>query len=175
VTRPLIALGHRVTAVDESPAMLAELRGTDGVEVIEARIEALDLDRTWPVVVLGSHFVNAGRDVLDPILRAVRRHLSEDGILLAEAYPPELDWAAAVRRRSHLGPVAVTITQASVVDGQLSAVVRYEIDGQVFDQGFIAVLRDETALAAELARNFFRFDGWLDRDRGWFRAVGSDH
>lgn len=40
VTHPLIELGHVVTAVDESPEMLARVRGA---ETVLARIEDLDL------------------------------------------------------------------------------------------------------------------------------------
>jgi hypothetical protein len=47
VTHGLVRLGHPVTAVDESEAMLAHVRGA---EVIRGRIEELDLRRrfdTW--------------------------------------------------------------------------------------------------------------------------------
>src|SRR3979411_574152 len=41
VTHPLVALGHPVVAVDESPEMLAHVRGA---ETVCARIEELALD-----------------------------------------------------------------------------------------------------------------------------------
>ena len=44
VTHPLVALGHPVTAVDESPEMLAHVRGA---ETVRARIEDLALGRRF--------------------------------------------------------------------------------------------------------------------------------
>ncbi|WP_275293308.1 class I SAM-dependent methyltransferase [Amycolatopsis sp. La24] len=50
VTHPLLALGHPVVAVDESAEMLAHVVGA---ETVRARIDELQLDRRFPVVVLG--------------------------------------------------------------------------------------------------------------------------
>ena len=47
ITHPLVALGHPVVAVDESPEMLAHVRGA---ETVCARIEDLALDRRFNVV-----------------------------------------------------------------------------------------------------------------------------
>ena len=49
ITRPLVALGHAVTAVDNSPEMLAYVRGA---ETVLADIESLELGRRFPVVLL---------------------------------------------------------------------------------------------------------------------------
>ena len=51
MTHPLVALGHPVVAVDESPEMLARVRGA---ETVRARIQDLDLGRTFDAV-LASH------------------------------------------------------------------------------------------------------------------------
>src|SRR3984957_12072689 len=56
VTHPLVALGHPVVAVDESPEMLAHVRGA---ETGCARIEDLDLGRRVGAVLLASHLINA--------------------------------------------------------------------------------------------------------------------
>src|SRR5687767_3496046 len=62
VTRHLVKLGHRVTAVDNSPEMLAQVAGLSGAEVVLADIETLDLGaRRWPVVLLASHLINDDR------------------------------------------------------------------------------------------------------------------
>src|ERR1700722_18205736 len=61
VTHPLIALGHSVVAVDESPEMLAHVRGA---RTVVASIEDLDLGERFDVVVLASHLVNVPDDDL---------------------------------------------------------------------------------------------------------------
>lgn len=66
VTHPLVALGHPVVAVDESPEMLAHVRGT---ETVQARIEDLALDRRFDAVLLASHLINADA----PTMRTAER------------------------------------------------------------------------------------------------------
>src|ERR1700748_2190276 len=61
VTHPRVALRHPVTAVDESPEMLAHVRGA---ETVCARIEDLSLDRRFDVVLLASHLINADDDAV---------------------------------------------------------------------------------------------------------------
>src|SRR5579859_7120113 len=55
VTHPLIALGHPVVAVDESPEMLAHVRGA---ETVCAQIQDLALGRRFDVVLLASHLIS---------------------------------------------------------------------------------------------------------------------
>jgi SAM-dependent methyltransferase len=64
VTRPLVALGHPVVAVDESAEMLARVRGA---ETVRARIQELDLGRRFDAVLLASFLVNTDdRDLRRP-------------------------------------------------------------------------------------------------------------
>ncbi|MGW4588500.1 class I SAM-dependent methyltransferase [Amycolatopsis thermoflava] len=49
IAHRLIELGHPVTAVDDSPEMLAHVRGA---EAVQARIEGLDLGRRFPAVLV---------------------------------------------------------------------------------------------------------------------------
>lgn len=60
LTHELLALRHPVVAVDNSPEMLAHVRGA---ETVLSDIETLQLDRTFPVVLLASNFLNATDDV----------------------------------------------------------------------------------------------------------------
>jgi SAM-dependent methyltransferase len=85
VTHPLIALGHQLTAVDESPEMLAHLRGA---RVVCGRIEELALDERFDVVVLGSHLVNVpDDDALAAILACCARHVAATGCVVIERHP----------------------------------------------------------------------------------------
>jgi hypothetical protein len=76
----------------------------------------------------------------------------------------------AVGRRSAHGPVGITVTRASVVDGVLDASVRYDLDGRSWDQPFSARVLDESAIRGRLAAVGLRLDSWLDASRGWFVA-----
>jgi SAM-dependent methyltransferase len=167
--RALAARGHPVVAVDHEPAMLDGLDTADGVSPVLGDLGALVLDQVFDAVLLASHLVND--DELGPrALRVARAHLATSGVVIAEAYPPGLDWPMAVGGRSILGPVAVTVTRARVEGDQLDASVRYELDDSAWEQPFTARLLDEAALARRLVEADLVFDRWLDVGRGWFLA-----
>ena len=171
VTRALVALGHRVVAVDNAAEMLAELDGLGGVETVEADILGLDLERRFQVVVAGSHLVNSTGSEGDAFVATAARHAARDGAVLIEAYPAGLDWPAMVGVRSSVGPVGVTVGSATVHGDLLEAVVVYDLDGRAWEQPFTARLLDEDGLRDVVAAAGLRFDRWLDEGAGWFRAV----
>ena len=87
MTHELVRLGHPVTAVDESREMLAHVRDA---ATVQARIEGLDLGRTFDCVLLASHFINAAdADERRRLLEVCARHLNNEGRVLIEAYPAE--------------------------------------------------------------------------------------
>ncbi|TME32239.1 MAG: class I SAM-dependent methyltransferase, partial [Chloroflexi bacterium] len=87
ITHPLIAMGRRVVAVDFNPEMLALITGA---EKIEARIQDLDLGRTFGGVLLMSNLINnPDRVERLALLRAIHRHLGPRAIALIERYDPE--------------------------------------------------------------------------------------
>src|SRR6266853_910948 len=55
VTHALVKLGYSVTAVDNSPEMLAEI---EGATKVLSDIEDLELDRSFDAVVLGSFLIH---------------------------------------------------------------------------------------------------------------------
>jgi SAM-dependent methyltransferase len=163
VTNELDARGYRVTAVDDSPEMLALVRAA---ETVCAKIESLRLDRRFDCVLLGSHFVNdPGRAAL---LDACARHVAHDGVVLIEAYPPRLDWEAGAE--TQLGDVVVRLVEAARTGEWIRATMEYRVDGQTWRQTFEAELLDEDGLRAAIAPSGLRFDRWLSRERGWFVA-----
>jgi len=167
--RAMAALGHVVVAVDHEPSMLEGLEAVDRVTPILGDLGALDLGRTFDLVLLASHLVN-DNDLGRRALAVARAHVTSDGAVIGEVYPPGLDWAAAVGRRTTLGPVGITVTRATVRADQLDASVRYDLEGRTWDQRFRARLLDATALAQRLGDADLAFDRWLDADRGWFTA-----
>ncbi len=71
ITRQLVRLGYRVTAVDESAEMLAHV---EEVETVCARIERLDLERRFDAVVLASNLITAPAGQRRAFLETCRRH-----------------------------------------------------------------------------------------------------
>jgi SAM-dependent methyltransferase len=168
ITHELIALGHPVTAVDNSPAMLAHVRGA---ETVLADIETLALGRRFPVVLLASNFLNAPDDrELDAVLAACARHVAPDGRVLLERMPP--DWEPRAGSRE-AGGVTITMRDA-VRDGDLvSAVMEYEANGERWTHSFTSRLIADDVVEAALARAGLRRTRWLDERRAWLEAAPS--
>lgn len=171
VTAPLAALGHAVIAVDQSPAMIAEVeRRVPSATTVTSDIEALDLERRLPVVLLASHLVNDEPARRAAFLDACRRHVMPDGCVLVQAYDPGRDWGAAVGRPTRSGPVTITLLRAHRAGNRLSASVALETRGRRWVQDFTATLLDEAGLRASLRHSALRFDRWVDRRGGWLLA-----
>jgi SAM-dependent methyltransferase len=163
VTNELVARGFRVTAVDESAEMLEHVHGA---ETVLSRIEELELARAFDGVLLASHFVNAPQPGV--FLAVCARHVDPRGVVLVEAYPPELDWTVGSVRQ--IGAVSLQLVDVERSGDRLRATMAYEVDGQTWRQEFEAVLRDEEALAQVLEHSDLRLERWLDRSRGWLVA-----
>jgi SAM-dependent methyltransferase len=167
VTRPLLRLGHPVVAVDESPEMLAHVRGA---ETVCARIEDLELSRRFGAVLLASHLLNTDEPERQALLAACRRHVAGDGGVIIEQYAPE--WFAAARdgERARDGLLVRLRDVARPAPDLVSATVEYEAGDRRWTQTFTAVRVDEAGLAASLAAAGLRLDRYLTDDRTWLRA-----
>lgn len=170
VTHPLVELGHRVVAVDDSREMLAHVRGA---ETVCARISDLRLGRRFDVVLLGSHLLNTPDPVeAQTLLAAARRHLAPGGLLLVEWHPP--GWFDSVTSGSggRLGDVAVALEDVARDGDLLSAAVRYDVGGEAWRQEFTCRRLSPEALAGVLTSADLVFDRWVTADRDWFSAHG---
>jgi SAM-dependent methyltransferase len=166
VTHELVARGFRVTAVDESPEMLEHIRGAD---VVCARIATLELWQTFDCVLLASHFVNVATDEERRLLlSAARRHVDDAGLVLIEAYPPDLEWKVGPPRR--LGDVELRLADVAIAGRVVHATMEYRIGEETWLQPFEAVMLDDDALEDALEESGLLFDRWLDRGRGWLAA-----
>jgi SAM-dependent methyltransferase len=163
VTHELVARGFRVTAVDESAEMLEYVRGA---EKVHARIEELDLARRFDCVLLASHFVNAPD--ADVFLDACALHVDGNGVVLVEAYPPDLEWA--VGRVTRVGDVSIELADVDLEGERVRATMAYELDGSRWLQEFEAVLLDDDELYRALEGSGLAFERWIDRGRGWLAA-----
>ncbi len=169
ITHALTALGHAVTAVDNSPEMLAHVRGA---ETVLADIETLDLGRRFPVVLLASNFLNATDDrELDAVLDASARHVASEGRVLLERMAP--DWKPVEGTRD-AGGVKMTLRDATTDGDLVSAVMDYEAGGERWTHAFSARLIADDAVDAALARAGLRRTRWLDERRTWLEAAPTE-
>lgn len=166
ITHRLVALGHAVVAVDQSPEMLGLVRGA---ETVLGDIQTLSLERRFPVVVLASNFINDA----DPARRRAylaccARHVLPSGQVLLQGFPrdwtPRTDWfeQGGVRGRLRYfeqdGPV-------------VSGAMEYIVDGQTLTHVFESRLLTEDELAEDLHAVGLRLARTLDEPGSWIEAV----
>ena len=168
ITHPLVALGHLVVAVDESPEMLAHVRGA---ETVRARIQDLDLGRRFGVVLLASHLINADDETRSNFLDACRRHVADDGCVIVQQHSP--DWFAAAKDSevTRDGVIYRLRDVARPTPDLVSATVEYVVGDRCWTQTFTTKRLDDAGLAAALDAAGLRLDHYLTEDRSWFRAV----
>jgi SAM-dependent methyltransferase len=169
VTGPLVELGHRVVAVDESPEMLAHIATA---RTVCSRIQDLALDERFDVVLLASHLINVpGEPERQELLGACARHVSPDGCLIIEQHSP--DWfATAAESESEADGIVFRLRDVSrPAPDLLSATVEYQRGKQVWTQTFTAGNLTENQLRASLATAGLAFDRYLTDDHTWLRAV----
>jgi len=149
VTRQLLRGGYTVTAVDESPEMLARVHGA---ETVCARIEELDLGRRFDAVLLMSNLLTVEPPQRRAFLAACARH---SDLLVVESLP--LGWRPVESESLRIDRIE---------DGVVYGEVFYESGAShVFA---MRVFADEDELSAVLAEEGWELDRRLD-DR-WFTA-----
>lgn len=171
VTHPLIQLGHEVTAVDESPEMLARVRGA---HTVLARIQDLDLSGSrFDAVVLGSHLFNVPEDdLLGAWLATCRRHVADDGSVLIEQLPTSwFETVADDERTAGDGLIFRTRGVRRPGPGLVSMTMEYVYGDQVWTQSFTSREVTEANLPRVLDQAGLTFAGHLTDDHSWFRAV----
>jgi len=165
VSRHLLAMGHPVTGIDNSEAMLAEFARLDGTEPVLGDIASLNLERTWPAVVLASHMINDAQG--GAFLMAAARHLAMDGVLIIQRH--KLGWVGAAQPRSdERYGVRVELAEVERIGpGIVAATAVYTVAEHVYRQAFIAHEVDDERLD-ELATNAgVEVSAYLDADRTW--------
>ena len=156
ITRQLVRLGYRVTAVDESEAMLAHV---NTAETICARIEGLDLGRHFDAVLLASNLVTAPAGQRRDFLETCRRHAD---LVVVEGLA--LGWQPQ-DGETQLGDVTSQLRIEKFADGVVHGSVEYAApDGRRWRHSFaMRVFADEIELDAALAEAGLRLDRWLRR------------
>ncbi|GAB2688285.1 class I SAM-dependent methyltransferase [Thalassiella azotivora] len=176
VADPLVGLGHRVVAVDESADMLDRVTSA---ETVLGRIEDLDLADRFDVVLLAGHLVNTDDDrQRHELLASAARHVADDGVVLLQWHPPE--WFTRLTTGAHFTHSSHGVTTALDVltldDDHLTGQLTYTHGDSTWTQRFRARRLSEDDLAGALASAGLRADGFADDDRLWVRArpTGED-
>jgi len=175
VTHPLLALGHSVVAVDESPEMLAHVRGAS---TVPARIDGLDLGERFDVVVLASHLVNVpDDDLLAAFLATCARHVRETGCVVIQRHP--VGWFDTVAPSRRTVPASEAVEEITYVLDSISrptpdhiaATAEYLVGDRRWTQTFVARRLDDARLSTALAAVGLRLDdAYLTEDGSWVRA-----
>ncbi|NEA43017.1 class I SAM-dependent methyltransferase [Streptomyces sp. SID11385] len=170
VTRPLVARGFDVTAVDESAAMLAEVRGA---RTVCSPIERLDLGETFPVVLLASFLVHAGdAEVRRGLLRTCRRHLAPGGSLLLQREPADAH-DGLPRERRDPGHTTRIVSSVPYAEGVRQVRAEYVFADATWTQTFLSRPLDDEGFAGVLAEEGLRAVERLSADGVWWRAVAA--
>lgn len=168
ITEPLIDLGHDVTGVDSSEAMLARLVHT---RPVHAAIESLELRELFDVVLLASTLINTA----DPtersgFLRTARAHVKGGGALLVERRVPAQ--RPAEGGHSQLGPVRIQIVDVVWHSRSvMSATITHELGDRVARQDFSTEILDDRDLDRHLASAGFGPARPISEDARWVQAV----
>jgi SAM-dependent methyltransferase len=169
ILRPLAALGHPVTGVDDSADMLA--RNPD-LPTVCAPIESLRLDRRFDVVLLASTMINADPVTRQGFLATARHHLGDDGVAVFQQSPP--DWFETVEHaepvRDDPGGIRRIIRSARWEPPRLRAEIEYQVGGNVWTHAWTSYRISDEELFSDLAAAGFQFGRWLTGDHAWFTA-----
>jgi SAM-dependent methyltransferase len=169
---PLARLGHPVTGVDESPEMLRHARD---IETVEARIEDLDLARSFGAVLLASHFLNAPvAELRRRWLGVCRRHVSDAGVVLIERYPP--GWpATAVPETRTVNGMEVELHDLERGGDVLAAAFTYRIGTSSWTQRFTTTDMDDDLLSSDARSAGLELVRSLDDRRTWVLLRPAAH
>jgi SAM-dependent methyltransferase len=171
MTHRLVELGHPVVAVDESPEMLARIRGA-AAETVQARIQDLDLGRRLDAVLLASFLVNtADDDLRRRFLAACGDHVAEGGCVLVQRHPPGWFDDATEGERTSGGVTFRLRDLRRPGPGLLAATAEYQVGERVWTHAFTARRLGDGELAAALAEAGLAVDAYLTGDGSWVRAV----
>jgi SAM-dependent methyltransferase len=166
ITRSLLALGHQVVAVDESPDMVARVTET---ETICSTIGDLRLDRQFDVVLMMSYLINVADDAERlRLLQTCAQHVRPGGSVLLQQQIPGMLRGPAVMVTDHSKMV---ISEVEELPGnRQAATLTYTIGDRSWSQKILTQNLSEDQLAAQLAEAGLQRTGYLTPDKTWVRA-----
>lgn len=172
IAHPLIALGHPVTAVDESAEMLRHVRGA---KKVRSKIEGLDLGRTFRCVLLMSNLVNGSSARLrHALLRSCRRHVAVDGVVVIERYDPKMKLTAGIQEGDY-GGLHITVERSGTGPKAHAKVTYRHPDGRMWTHEGIGRpnILDDDAIRKALEKAGLRLVRIFGPKRRWVLARPS--
>jgi len=168
ITHALLRLGYNVTAVDNSPEMLAEIRGAT---TVLSDIEDLKLDRSFDAVVLGSFLIHApAPGTRAALLAACRRHIKPSGVVLIQHYRDRWPASAVSGFIGEKDAIRTYVDDVSHDGRFVRVALRYETGSGTWTQVFTAEALGASDLANALAQAQLSVEGQLGEDPSWLLA-----
>ncbi len=169
ITHALVHRAFDVTAVDNSPEMLAEITGA---KTCLSNIEDLVLDQRFDAVVLGSCLINAPQfGSRSALLKTCRRHLASDGVVLIQWYGENWPGENVRAGSSHQADGILHRIDEIRRDGPLvHMTLRYETPRGVWTHSFIFEPLDKCKIETTLMAAGLRFNRFLDCEQTWIVA-----
>lgn len=166
ITRPLLARGHQVVAVDESAEMIAHIPET---ETIQATIGELRLGRRFDVVLMMSYLINVADDAERlRLLQTCAHHVRPGGsVLIQQQLPAQL--AKPVVLESERGRMEISDVE-HLPGNQVAATVTHTRDGRTWSQRVLTQNLTEEQLAGQFTEAGLRLAEYLTPDTSWVRA-----
>ncbi|HZX01496.1 class I SAM-dependent methyltransferase [Kribbella sp.] len=164
ITRPLLARGHRVVAVDESADMIARVTET---ETILSTIDELRLDRKFDVVLMMSFLINVADDAERVrLLRTCAHHVRPGGSVILQQEVARHAPAVLEDERRKL----VIADVEDLPGGAQAATLTHIVKGRTWSPRIVTKYLSEDELTAQLAEAGLQLSGYLSADRMWVRA-----
>jgi 2-polyprenyl-3-methyl-5-hydroxy-6-metoxy-1,4-benzoquinol methylase len=170
ITRPLLALGHTVVAVDESPDMVARVTATSpGTETICSTIGDLRLERRFDVVLMMSYLINVADDEeRRRLLRTCAYHVRPGGSVVLQQQIPGMLRGPSVLEGDNQRFVISDVEE--LPGNRQAATLTHTINGKSWSQRILTQNLTEDELTAQLAEVGLRRAGYLTPDQTWVRA-----
>ena len=171
LTQRLLDRGHTVTAVDNSPDMLAHV--PNAADKVCCDIERLALDRVFDVVLYASNLINVGEhEIRRAQLDVCRRHLAPEGELLFQRFDPA--WLRTVQPGPFpsLGDVDVAVERAAHHGDLVHMCVRYALGRAEWKQHFTARILDDDDVRRAIFEAGFGSLIWIDAKWGVAKHAG---
>ena len=169
ITHPLLELDYSVTAVDNSPEMLAEITGAT---TVLSDIEDLMLGTSFDAVVLGSFLIHApAPGARAALLDACRRHVKPSGVVLIQYYRDGWPASAVPGFIGEKNGIKAFVDEVAR-DGRLVRMtLRHEAASGTWTQSFTSETLSQSELVDALAHAGLSFERHLDQDPSWLLAT----